>query len=117
MPENDESGVSITAEQAYKKYHQEGLTQSQIAENAGVSQSYISQLISGFKKGQEKGRKEVKDNPGDYDLADAITDEATENPYTVPCPACGGNTEPPNEPGKKACDSCGKVLAWSEDEI
>jgi endogenous inhibitor of DNA gyrase (YacG/DUF329 family) len=117
MPENDNSGVSITAEEAYKKYHQHGLTQTQIAEEADVSQAYISQLISGYKQGKQKGREDVKNNPDEYDLADAIGDDSTDNPYTVPCPACGGDTEPPNEPGKAPCDSCGKVLAWSEDEI
>jgi predicted transcriptional regulator len=117
MPENDKSGVSITAEEAYKKYHEDGLTQTQIAEEAEVSQAYISQLISGYKQGKQKGRNDVKNNPEEYNLADAIGDSSTENPYTVLCPACGGETTPPDNPGQKACESCGKVLAWREDEI
>lgn len=119
MPENE---VSITAKEAYDKYHNQGMTQAQIAEEAGVSQPYISRLISGYDKAKETGREEaiedVKSNPSEYDITDTINDEEPDDtPFEATCPECNENIPKPNTAGTHDCPECNSTLKWSESEI
>lgn len=117
--DNPTREVRISAQEAYSKYHDDGLTQTQIAEEAGVSQPYVSRLINGYKEGRETGREEVQENPGEFigNFDELTNDEETEDRHTSQCPKCGASIPTPASPGQEPCSECGAVLKWSEDEL
>lgn len=109
-------------ERIHKLYYDDDLTQSEIAEQFNVSQpavsKWIKQIDNAKNKGREKGRQDVTDNPGEYNLTKETEDKETEDPYTeVLVPCCNSEIEPPQSAGKHECPNCGKTLDWDKDEI
>jgi len=116
-----DNGAAITAKEAYEQYHDDGLTQTQIAERAGVTQSHISRLISGYDAGRSDGRTEAKediqsDPQSHLDLDDLIEDDSSGNPRTK-CPACESMIPKPDTAGTHPCPKCETPLGWDEDEV
>lgn len=106
----------------HKLYYEDDLTQNEIADKFDVSQpavsKWIRQLDEAKNEGKEKGRQEVTENPGDYDLTRETDDEETEDPYTeVMVPCCNSTIPTPDSAGKHDCPECGKTLDWNQDEI
>lgn len=104
----------LTGEKAHNLYNEKGRTQSQIAEKYGVSQSYVSQLISGYESGLSKGREKGKEeaDPSAFDretLADALSDkENSEDLYD--CHNCSNKLEYMEA---ETCPECDARLNWS----
>ena len=120
--ESNENQSAISPEQAYKQNKVEGRRQSDIADDYGISQQRVSQLVNAYEKGREKGKKagisEVRENPGMYDLSEILDDEPDdENPYETECPSCGDTISSPGSAGSHPCPSCDTTLEWSESEV
>lgn len=100
----------------YDKYHEQGMTQAQIAEEADASQSTVSRVIAAYDTGKETGReKGVEEGKESVEptsfgrevLESALADKkADEDEYD--CGNCGGSLEYMTE----NCSSCGAVPNW-----
>lgn len=61
-------GLSSKEKQIFKIFFLENNTQCEIAEELGISQSYISRIIKGMGKTKKKGREKYENNqPGRHD--------------------------------------------------
>ncbi len=110
----------LTAEKAYKHYHNDGLSYKQIAEkyssdDESISHTTVRNRVNSF----DEGVSTVTSNPEEYDLKSAIDDnEPEDNPFDkVEYPCCGERQETPNSPGKHSCPNCGVVLEWNKSEL
>lgn len=114
----------LTAEKAYKHYHDDGLSYQQIAdkyskEDTSISHVTVRNRVQSFKEGKSTGIEEVKNNPDNFDLKSDIQDEPDDNnPYeTFTCPNCGEKSPKPDTSGNHNTDCCGVVLNWDKSEL
>lgn len=100
----------------YEKYHEEGMTQAQIAEEADTSQSTVSRVINAYdtgkttgrEKGVEEGKESVEPTSFEREVLEAALADKTEDADEYDCGNCGGSLEYMEE----ECPKCGAVPNW-----
>lgn len=104
------------AREWHKMYHEQGMTQAQIAEEYDASQSTVSRVLNAYEDGKEtgreKGKKEGRESvdPSDFDretLESALNDDKDDDDeYT--CSNCSASVEYMEE----TCPECGAGFNW-----
>lgn len=104
------------AREWYEQYHEEGMTQAQIAEQHDASQSTVSRVINAFDTGKEKGREKgveegkqsVEPTTFDREVLESALADKKEDDDEYTCGECGSSVEYMDE----NCSSCGAGFNW-----
>lgn len=104
------------AREWYNKYHDEGMTQAQIAEQYDASQSTVSRVIGAYDEGKEKGREKgveegresVEPTEFGREVLESALADKKESDDEYSCGECGEGVEYMTE----NCPSCGAGFNW-----